>query len=112
MSAQIRNEHRETDERCTIKVFGACLQKKNVYCCFDSVLARIIHEQGRPQLGLGWGSCRGFYLDEFMQIDFTRIDFSEYVDDLTRQMLNPAQVESKVRNLVEKYASELGGDDR
>lgn len=102
----------ETDEKCTIKVFGACLQKKSVFCCFDSVLARIIHEQGRPQIGLGWRSCRGFYLDEFMQIDFTRIDFSEYVDDLTRQMLNPAQVESKVRNLVEKYTSEIGGDDR
>lgn len=102
----------ETDERCTIKIFGACMQKKSVFCCFDSVLARIIHEQGRPQVGLGWESCRGFYLDEFMRIDFTRIDFSEYVDDLTRQMLNPDQVESKVRTIVEKYASELGGDDR
>lgn len=102
----------KTDEKCTVKVFGACLQKKSVFCCFDSVLARIIHEQGRPQVGLGWGSCRGFYLDEFMQIDFTRIDFSEYVDDLTRQMLNPAQVKNKVRNLVEKYISETGGDDR
>jgi hypothetical protein len=47
-----------------------------------------------------------------MKIDFTRIDFSEYVDDLTRQMLNPAQVENKVRNIVVKYASEMGGDDR
>jgi len=107
----------EIGDRCTIKIFGACIQKKAVFCCFDSVLARIIHEQGRPQIGLGWGSeksptCRGFYMDEFMKIDFTRIDFSEYVDDLTRQMLNPAQVENKVRNIVEKYASEMGGDDR
>lgn len=104
-------------DRCSIKVFGACIQSKDVFCCFDSVLAKIIHEQGRPQVGLGWGSgkspnCRGFYVDEFMKIDFTRIDFREYVDDLTRQMLNPAQVEEKVRAIVEKYASEMGGDDR
>ncbi len=107
----------EIGDRCTIKVFGACLQKKSVFCCFDTVLARIIHEQGRPQIGMGWGSekspsCRGFMMDEFMKIDFTRINFSEYTDDLTRQMLNPAQVESKVRKLVEKYTSEMGGDDR
>jgi len=103
--------------RCSIKVFGACLQTKEIFCCFDSVLSRIIHEQGRPQIGLDWGdadspTCRGFYLDEFMQIDFTKIDFGEYVDDLTRQMLNPAQVESKVRTVLEKYASEMGGDIR
>ena len=104
-------------DRCSIKVFGACLQSKDVFCCFDSVLSRIIHEQGRPQIGRDWGSanspdCRGFYVDEFMRIDFTRIDFGEYVDDLTRQMLNPAQVESKVRTVLEKYASEMGGNDR
>lgn len=107
----------KVDDRCAVKVFGACLQKKDVFCCFDSVLAKIIHEQGRPQLGMGWGSgkspnCRGFYMDEFMRLDFTRMDFGEYVDDITRQMLNPAQVENKVRTIVEKYAGEMGGDDR
>ena len=103
--------------RCAITMFGACQQKKSVFCCFDSVLARIIHEQGRPQIGMGWGSekspaCRGFMMDEFMRLDFTRINFAEYTDDLPRQMLNPAQVESKVRKLVEKYTSEMGGNDR
>ena len=27
-----------------------CVQRANVFCCFNSMLARIIHEQGRPQL--------------------------------------------------------------
>ena len=27
-----------------------CVQQANVYCCFNSKLARIIQEQGRPQL--------------------------------------------------------------
>ena len=95
---------------CTFKVFGMCGQKKRVFCCFDTVLARIIHEQGRPQIGLGWGDgddpeCRGFYMDEFMRIDFTQIDLGEYTDDLTRQMLNQEQVGSKISNLLEKYMS-------
>lgn len=96
--------------KCTFKVFGMCGQKKRIFCCFDSVLARIIHEQGRPQIDLSWGDgddpeCRGFYTDEFMKIDFTQIDFGEYTDDLVRQMLNQGQVESKITKLVEKYAS-------
>lgn len=103
----------EVGTRCSWKAFGTCLQSKKVYCCYDSVLARIIHEQGRPQLGMDFGNpkdplCRGFYMDEFMRLDFTRMDFGEYVDDLTRQMLNPAKVESKVRSIVEKYATEMG----
>lgn len=96
--------------KCTFKVFGMCGQKKRIFCCFDSVLARIIHEQGRPQIGLGWGDgdnpeCRGFYVDEFMHIDFTQIDLGEYTDDLTRQMLNQEQVGSKITKLLEKYTS-------
>lgn len=99
--------------RCTLKIFGACLQEKEVSCCFDSVLARIIHEQGRSQLGMAWGSakspsCRGFFVDEFVRIDFTRIDFGEYTDDLTRQMLNDGQLEKKITNTVQKYARDMG----
>ena len=35
-----------------------CVQRANVFCCFNSMLARIIQEQGRPQLQSfnGWGS--------------------------------------------------------
>jgi hypothetical protein len=39
---------------------------------------------------MGWGSgkspnCRGFQADEFAKIDFSRIDFSAYAEDLVRQ---------------------------
>lgn len=100
----------EVGDRCTFKVFDECLQKKKIYCCFDSVLARIIQEQGRAQLGMEWGSgdnpdCRGFYVDEFMRIDFPLIDFGEYTDDLTRQMLNQVQVGAKIEKMLEKYTS-------
>ena len=56
------------------------------YCCFNSKLARIIHEQGRPYVPLAWGSakspvCRGFTPEELQQIDFGKIDFSEFFAD-------------------------------
>lgn len=100
----------EIGSKCSFKAFGTCLQKKKIYCCFDSVLSRIIHEQGRPQIGLGWGdgdnpNCRGFYVDEFMKIDFTEMDFGEYTDDLVRQMLNQEQMKTKINKMVQKYTS-------
>ncbi len=47
-------------------------------------------------------------MDEFVRIDFTRIDFGEYTDDLTRQMLNDGQLEKKITNTVQKYARDMG----
>ena len=62
-----------------------------VYCCFNSQLARIIHEQGRPRIGMSFGSgknpiCRGYYPNEFMQLNFALMDFSEYAEEITKQM--------------------------
>lgn len=61
-----------------------CVQNKETYCCFSSPLARTMHEGGRPQLGISWGtpenpSCRGFTIEEFQKIDFSKIDFSEWI---------------------------------
>ncbi|MFD1620480.1 conjugal transfer protein TraN [Thalassotalea marina] len=73
--------------RCVEKLLGTCLQEKQVECCFASKLARIINEQGRPQLGIGWGTpknpdCRGLTPEEFQSIDFSQVDLSEYIADL------------------------------
>ena len=71
-----------------------CVQKGKFYCCFNSKLARIIHEQGRPQLNTdirSWGSakhpnCRGFTPEEFASLDFDKIDLTEYFEDITRNV--------------------------
>ncbi|TDA63627.1 hypothetical protein E0765_07265 [Sulfuricurvum sp. IAE1] len=62
-----------------------CVQKKKTFCCFSSPLARIIQEGGRPQLGIAWGSpqapnCRGFTPEEFQKIDFSKVDFNEWIE--------------------------------
>ena len=63
------------------------LVQKKSHCCFNSSLARIIQEQGRAQLGIGWGGkknpdCRALTLQEIQRIDFSKIDFSEIYADL------------------------------
>ncbi len=69
------------------KLTGICIKKQFSYCCFHSKLSRIIHEQGRPQIGLGWGSpknptCRGLTKEEIAQIDLSKLDLSEINQEL------------------------------
>tara|TARA_Y100001970_G_C14259901_1_gene879397 strand:- start:13346 stop:15049 length:1704 start_codon:yes stop_codon:yes gene_type:complete len=85
--------------RCVESLFGTCLQEKQIECCFASKLARIINEQGRPQLGIGWGSpeapdCRGLSPEEFQSIDFSQIDLSEYIDDM--EVKSQSQIDTEV----------------
>ena len=78
-----------------------CVQRANTYCCFNSKLGRIIHEQGRIQLqqfgaGGDWGgaespNCRGFTPEEFQMLDFSRIDLSEYFGDIKTKAASEVQ---------------------
>lgn len=82
----------EIGEYCSRSWLGACVQRSKSFCCFNTKMARIVHEQGREQLKSfdGWGDvanpdCRGFTPEEFQALDFSRIDMSEYYDDLIHE---------------------------
>lgn len=83
-------------EYCSKKVLGICLERKRGYCEFDSKLAQIIQQQGRSwQLGIGFGSgsspdCRGITPEELQKIDFSKVDFSAFYDDLNSGSYVPA----------------------
>ena len=62
--------------------FGVCVRRSRAWCVFGSKLGRILQQQGRAQLGIGWGSCRGFTVAEIEGIDFARLDLSEFAQDL------------------------------
>ena len=60
-------------KRCAKKTFfGVCIRREKVWCTFGSKLGRILQEQGRKQLGRGWGDCRGLTVAEIESIDFAR----------------------------------------
>jgi len=68
-----------------------CIQHKQTYCCFNSLLARLINEQGRPQIKKGWGSaespdCSGFTPEQFQKLDFSKLDLSEFYDQITQNV--------------------------
>lgn len=66
---------------------GDNLVTRQFYCCFHSKLARIIQEQGRNQLSMGWGSgenpdCRALSLEQITKLKFEEMDFSELYQEL------------------------------
>lgn len=107
-----------SDGKC--RFIGSYKQKlgtvtTQVFCCFPTKLARVLHEQGRKQLGLKWGNaekpkCRGFTLRELQRIDFTKIDLSEVVDDLQIRREELAQkLQAAAEQLQTKMQSETQG---
>ena len=75
---------------CSKRVFGVCIRRSRAWCVFSSKLGRILHQQARPQLGIGWGSCRGFTVPEIERIDFGALDLSEFADNLMDGSMEPA----------------------
>jgi hypothetical protein len=64
-------------------VGSVCMEHTQSYCCYNSLLAKIIEEQGRVQIGKGYGSvqspdCSGLTTAQFSQIDFSKIDLSAF----------------------------------
>lgn len=83
-----------------------CVQRAESHCCFNSKLARIVQEQGRAQLPAmgGFGTperpnCRGFRPEEFQALDFSKIDMSEYFDELTTR--SQTVIEGQIRSRVD-----------
>lgn len=101
---------------CAEKILGKCIRKKTSYCCFPTKLSRIIHEQGRGQLRIGWGEpkhpeCRGFTVTELSRIDFEKLDLSEVFAEIIARTRKVTQstVNTVSRNLSNRV-SQMGHD--
>lgn len=107
----------EVGDYCSKKALKICYETKKVSCCFNSRLARIINEQGRAQIGKGWGSpqspnCSGFTTEEFERIDFSQVDMAEFVAEIMDNVKLPStdglktQTEMSIQNKIQNYYSQ------
>jgi conjugal transfer mating pair stabilization protein TraN len=91
-----------------INTLGMPLKRRNVYCCFNSMLARIIQEQGREQLGKGWGTpeapdCAGFSIGDVSNLDFSAMDLSEYMNYVkSKTEVSVAEKEAAAQTAAQK----------
>ena len=75
---------------CARRVLGVCIRRDRAWCVFGSKLGRIFQQQGRAQLGVGWGSCRGLTVAEIERVDFDALDLSEFTGDLLDGATEPS----------------------
>ena len=97
------------------KLTGICFKNRHTSCCFKSKIARIIHQQGRAQLGIGFGSpqspnCSGLTAEQISKIDFEKIDFSEVIQDAMSEVKDSpnqeelgALLKNKVNDFFKQY---------
>ena len=102
-----KNLCHEVGTYSTKKVVGVVPKKKTSFCCFTSKLARILHEQGRGQLGIGWGDpehpdCRGLTVEELSRINFEKLDLSELFEDLKKRV-KPVDVNKLNLQIKDKF---------
>ena len=105
---------------CDKESGAGCLEKRETWVCFNSKLARTVQEEGRKQLGIGWGTperpvTRGFTLEEFQSLDFTKMDLRPVVAEIAEQSMkdgtlagnkvNTAAVTERARVRVKEAAA-------
>lgn len=99
----------EVGAACSAKALGTCMTMRHNQCCFNSKLAKIVQEQGRPQIGKTWGAatapdCSGFTVDELQTLDFSKMDLSEFFADVTAKAVpDPAKLGSDVQKRLNDF---------
>lgn len=73
---------------CAVDALGVCLQETTKSCCYSSVITRILAQQIKQQLNPGAANngygpddnpdCGGFTAQQLGQVDWQRIDLSEW----------------------------------
>lgn len=72
---------------CSKKVLGACLRKKEAYCCYKSPMSLLLRRSAEPNGKLTHGrakspDCSGIPVDEVDRIQWDQIDFNELVANM------------------------------
>ena len=99
---------------CAEKLLGQCIRKKTTFCCYDSKLAKIIQEQGKGQLGLGFGSpehpqCQGLSAEQLSSIDFSKVNFSDFLRDIasSTKVPDPQKITQSIQASMKDKTSHL-----
>ena len=97
-----------------LPIIRTCVETTQSYCCFNSRLSRILNEQGRAQIGRGWGSatrpdCGGFSLEQLQTLDFSRMDLSEFFAEIAPSLPNLGQLQQRAQQSIHRSV-QPGGD--
>lgn len=84
-----------------------CTEESRSYCCFKSILAKIINREGRKQLGLSLETCEGITVEQLQKLDFSKIDMTEFTESVVPKNIDLGDRAEKIKQRVEKQS--VGG---
>jgi conjugal transfer mating pair stabilization protein TraN len=91
-----------------VPIIRLCIETTQSYCCFNSRLARIVNEQGRGQLGRGWGGpqnpdCSGFTVAQLQALDFSRMNLAEFYAEIAPTLPDVGAMRSRAQQRINSY---------
>ena len=77
----------EVGTYCAARFLKACTIRRTTFCCYDSVIAKIINQEAKKKLGLTNGTaknptCGGLSLEDLQRVDLSKADFSEFYKEV------------------------------
>lgn len=73
------------NQECTsrVPIIGTCIAWQENYCSFNSILGKIINQQGKAQLGLNFSNCSGLTVSQIQSLNFSAMDLSQFTNQMT-----------------------------
>ena len=70
-----------------------CVIERTTFCCYDSIIAKIINQEAKKQLGRNNGdaenpSCSGLNKEDLERIDLSNVDFTEFYEEIVVPNIN------------------------
>ncbi len=97
---------------------GVHILTKHRYCCFGNILDKVIQVEGRKQLRRSFGTgsnpdCRGLSLKDIQAIDWNKVDFTEFIEDLKVKFAGSykAPTASELKDTIEGSLTSINGFD-
>ena len=96
-----------TSDTCTQKFLGACVTREQHYCCYNSVLSKIVTQGAGAQLGRppSGGNCGGFTPEELQSVNFAAIDFSEFIAQVAPSTKSASPAAARAPAKINSYYS-------
>ncbi|MBB1417402.1 conjugal transfer protein TraN [Pseudoalteromonas sp. SG44-1] len=89
LKLEMRQCYAVEDKYCAKKSLGVCYMKRQDYCCYGSILSRIVMEQAHVLLSKDMTECSGLTHEELQALDFNQIDLSEWIGVMIESNLIP-----------------------
>lgn len=92
-------------DRCVSKFLGACVTREQSYCCYTSRLSKIVAQGAGAQLGRppSSGACGGFTPAELQSVDFSQIDFSEFIAEVAPTPKSAGPATLRATSKIQSY---------